>query len=252
MHWACQHGHKELAQALLYCRASGRCLNIKDLAPVHLAVAEGHTDILEILLEHDQDLVRCVSPFTGLYPLHVAAVHRQIACAALLLQYGARVTQLTDEMPVDPSNRFTVFHLAAYKVAGRRLKQYNARVRVESTTILLESPTATDEEEEERRTFEMLDMCMEQLPPEPVRIVIDSRFGSVLHYFAAINYVAGIEMITAAPYNHPPDVLNMSGYSPLLIGLNNRQGSMVLHRKSYFSLFPIFEIINFSPSVDTI
>jgi hypothetical protein len=43
--------------------------------------------------------------------------------------------------------------------------------------------------------------------------------GSILHRFAAINYVAGIKKLTGAPYCHPPDELNDDGLSPLLVAL---------------------------------
>jgi hypothetical protein len=112
--------------------------------------------------------------------------------------------------------------LAAYSVANRRLKQYNEKKRVEGAPELLDSQTAAPEEKNDSRVFELLDLFLDNLPAEPVAVVIDSRFGSVLHYFAAINYVTGMERLTAAPYCHPPDVPNRAGYSPLLIGLNNR------------------------------
>jgi Ankyrin repeats (3 copies) len=205
---------------------------------VHLAVAAGHRDILELLLEHDSEQVlRTVCPFIGFYPLHVAAVHRQVACARLLLEYGARVTQLTDETPsIEPEqqNRYTVFHLAASRVAKRRFKLFNEKVKVAPSANLLENASPDDDyEEEERKTFEILDLFLDYLPPEPLRVVTDSRFGSVVHYFAAINYAAGIERVVAAPYGHPPDGLNAAGCSPLLVGLNNHCLDAVLQLLAY-------------------
>jgi hypothetical protein len=46
--------------------------------------------------------------------------------------------------------------------------------------------------------------------------------GSILHRFAAINYVAGIKKLTGAPYCHPPDELNDDGVSPLVVALKHR------------------------------
>ncbi len=278
LHWACEHGHKDLVQALVrYHHADGSCRNNKGTAPVHLAIREGRHEILEMLLDVDTDsqLVRCVNPFSGWYPLHMAAYFCQRKCAALLLKKGARVTQLTDENSVRPEDRFQVFHLAASGLAQQRI-QKNEKKRGEDATRLMEiqqertnrqrkesashpqnswtdqekdkgkkavgtenkkkadrdtdkGDTEEDEEkkkekEKEKKVFELLDLFLENLPAEPMSVVADSHIGSVLHYFAAINYVKGIKKIVEAPFSYPADETNKEKLSPLLMGF--RAGSL--------------------------
>ena len=190
----------ELVPALLDSGTTAHCLNNEQLAPIHLAVARNHPEILKILLEHDRDLINCVSPATGFYPLHMAASNRLKECAEMLLQYGASVTQLTGEKYGSPENKTSVLHLAALQLA----KQLGT-VRPE-----------------ERRTFLILDLLINYLPSEQVDFGSDLEYGSILHCFATINYAAGIRKLTGAPYNLPPDELNGAGYSPLLMALKHR------------------------------
>ena len=240
LHWACLYGHMELVQALLDSRATADCLNNEQLAPIHLAVYENHHNILKILLER-KTLINCVSPETGFYPLHIAAERRNTESAEILIQCGASVTQLTNEIPGIPEMRTSVFHLAAKELTikhyvintthwetrniyGIKTKSWPIR-ELESIRI------------EERRTFPILDMFMKHLPSEQVCSINDSEHGSILHYFSAINYAAGIEKLTGAPYNLPLDELNGAGYSPLLIALNHH------------SLEAVEELVKHSPDV---
>ena len=210
----------ELVQALLDSRATADCLNNEQLAPIHLAVYENHHNILKILLEHNTTLINCVSPATGFYPLHIAAEKRNMESAEILIQYGTSVTLLTDEIPGNLKIRTSVFHLAAKELQKKRYEIHTGRVwqirkHLESIRI------------EERETFPILDMFMKHLPSEQVCSINDSKYGSILHLFAAINYAAGIEKLTGAPYNLPLDELNGAGYSPLLIALQHHSQEAV-------------------------
>ena len=212
----------ELVQALLDSRATADCLNTEQLAPIHLAVYENHHNILKILLEHNTTLINCVSPKTGFYPLHIAAEKRNMESAEILIQHG--VTLLTEEIPGNPKIRTSVFHLAAKELTRKHYAMDT-------------SPWWDIKQLEARRTFPILDMFMKHLPSEQVCFANDSEFGSILHYFSAINYAAGIEKLTGAPYNLPLDELNGAGYSPLLIALNHH------------SLEAVEELVKHSPDV---
>ena len=234
LHWACLYGHMELVQALLDSRATADCLNNEQLAPIHLAVYENHHNILKILLEHNTTLINCVSPKTGFYPLHIAAEKRNMESAEILIQHG--VTLLTEEIPGNPKIRTSVFHLAAKELTRKyyevdlypEKKKYPTRRHFALGLCL---------RREEIRTFPILDMFMKHLPSEQVCSINDSKYGSILHLFAAINYAAGIEKLTGAPYNLPLDELNGAGYSPLLIALNHH------------SLEAVEELVKHSPDV---
>ena len=195
----------ELVPALLDSGATAHCLNNEQLAPIHLAVAGDHTNILKILLEHDRDLINCVSPATGLNPLHMAAIMGHKECAEMLLRYGASVTQLTGEKYGSPENRTSVLHLAALQHAKQLGTVYVQNLRPEK-----------------RRTFLILDLLINYLPSEQVDFGSHLEYESILHSFATINYAAGIRKLTGAPYNLPPDELNGAGYSPLLMALKHR------------------------------
>ena len=242
LHWACLCGHMELVQALLASGATADCLNNEQLAPIHLAVYENHHNILKILLEHNTTLINCVSPATGFYPLHIAAEKRNMESAEILIQHGASVTLLTEEIPGNPKIRTSVFHLAAKeltrkyyekkKFSFRRFFALGLGFRRSEVREPLENVRR-----EERRTFPILDMFMKHLPSDQVCFINDSKYGSILHYFSAINYAAGIEKLTGAPYNLPLDELNGAGYSPLLIALNHH------------SLEAVEELVKHSPDV---
>ena len=247
LHWACLCGHMELVQALLDSRATADCLNNEQLAPIHLAVYENHHNILKILLER-KTLINCVSPETGFYPLHIAAEKRNMESAEILIQYGASVTMLTDEIPDSPEMTTSVFHLAAKELTWKyyevdlypERKKYPTRRHIALDLGFGQSEVRRPLENvrrEERRTFPILDMFMKHLPSEQVCSINDSKYGSILHLFAAINYAAGIEKLTGAPYNLPLDELNGAGYSPLLIALNHH------------SLEAVEELVKHSPDV---
>ena len=227
LHWACLYGHMELVQALLDSRATADCLNKEQLAPIHLAVYENHHNILKILLEHNTTLINCVSPKTGFYPLHIAAEKRNMESAEILIQHG--VTLLTEEIPGNPKIRTSVFHLAAKELTRKHYEM--------DTSPCLDIKQLESIRIEERRTFPILDMFMKHLPSEQVCSINDSKYGSILHLFAAINYAAGIEKLTGAPYNLPLDELNGAGYSPLLIALN------------HYSQEAVEELVKHSPDV---
>ena len=228
LHWACLYGHMELVQALLDSRATADCLNNEQLAPIHLAVYENHHNILKILLER-KTLINCVSPETGFYPLHIAAEKRNMESAEILIQHGASVTLLTEEIPGNPKIRTSVFHLAAKELTRKHYEM--------DTSPCLDIKQLESIRIEERRTFPILDMFMKHLPSDQVCSINDSEYGSILHYFSAINYAAGIEKLTGAPYNLPLDELNGAGYSPLLIALNHH------------SLEAVEELVKRSPDV---
>jgi hypothetical protein len=72
------------------------------------------------------------------------------------------------------------------------------------------------------RTFAMLDQLMDKMPPRRVSALVDSEVGSILHYFAAIDYAIGIGVLTSASYGHPPDMPNKKGITPVQMAMQTR------------------------------
>jgi hypothetical protein len=114
-----------------------------------------------------------------------------------------------------------VFHLAARTLARKRLGRDEA-VAVAATTTVPSQDARVTEEHNEKRTYEMLDLLLDNLPPERFPAIVDAELGSVLHYFAAINYAEGIGKLASAPYHHPPDLPNERGHTPVLIGIQTK------------------------------
>ena len=212
----------ELVHALRNCQANMCCLNNENLTPIHLAAAKGQEHVVESLLEHDKELLRCLSPSTGHRPLHVAAIHMQRGCVELLIKKGADVTEQTPQMK---KNKSTIIHLVASKAAHRRL-ELSSRARSTATNPL-ESQSSTEQEEEESKVIDLLSIlldCMkvQMLDNQMVSVIMDAQLGTALHYFAAINYADGIRIFAGQERKHPPDKLNAAGCSALVVGLKCR------------------------------
>jgi Ankyrin repeats (3 copies) len=205
-----------ILELLLQHGADARCLNHKCDGPVHVAVRHGRADLLAILLQHDPGLVDQVNWRTGYSPLHYAAACLEVECAARLLRCGASVTQLT-EVGETGGQRCSVLHLAARTVAANQLPQhYTQNV---TKIIVQKSHKERKTDEEKQRTKEILDLFLAELPQDKCAVIDDSQVGSILHYFAAVNYVYGIRMLASAPFNHPPDMPNQSGHTPVMVGI---------------------------------
>jgi ankyrin repeat protein len=76
----------------------------------------------------------------------------------------------------------------------------------------------------------MLDLFMANLHElgTQLRVVVDSVVGSVLHYFAAIDYAKGIQQLASEPHNHPPDLRNDEGDTPLQVAIKSHSFAAVL------------------------
>jgi hypothetical protein len=67
----------------------------------------------------------------------------------------------------------------------------------------------------------MLKLFLDKLPEEKMDVLVDSELGSVLHYFAAVDYAQGIRKLTSTPYEHPPELENCEGVTPLLVAIKS-------------------------------
>jgi ankyrin repeat protein len=170
----------------------------------------GHSDIVKMLLQYGGDSTCLHQPnSSGFYPLHLAALELHVECATILLKHGALITQPTAE------RLKTLFYLAASTLAERRKWQANS---MEEEMIQLK-----------KRTHEMLDLLIANLPPDTEFSVTDDRvLSSVFHCFAAVDYAEGIKRLAAAPYYHPPDLESKDGKTPLWYAIMSQSHAAIL------------------------
>ena len=127
LHFACMSDKEadKKAEFLLACCQT--LVNVADThknAPLHLAILQRNTRVINVLIEHDTS-VNQVGKF-GQTPLHVACSEGDVDVTHLLMGHGASVEA------VDCSNGATALHLAAYfnhpEVVRVLIDDYNASV----------------------------------------------------------------------------------------------------------------------------
>jgi ankyrin repeat protein len=210
LHMAANNGHSDTVKFLLQNGANANILNKYDSSPLHLVAEHGHSDIIKMLLQYGAVSTCLNQPnFIGFYPLHSAARGLHMECAAILLEHGALITQLsTDECS-------TVFHAAAITFVEKRLRQTS--INAEEMVHL------------KKRTHEMLDLLMAYLQQEDhFSVIFNWGLGTVLHCFAAVDYATGIRHLAGAPYNHPSDLKNISGKTPLGLAMEMQSYTAIL------------------------
>jgi ankyrin repeat protein len=168
--------------------------------------------LVEALLQRGANVNACQND--GKSPMLLAATDGCSDILKLLLEHGAVV-------PKEYSACSSMFHLAVRSLVLERLEQNKYG---KTTTTSQDMAPASSQ----NRTFEYLDQLLANLQPDTFRVTLDSNLDSVLHYFAAINYARGIEKLASAPYNHPPDLTNKEGQTPVLIGIQCQSIEAVL------------------------
>jgi hypothetical protein len=133
-----------------------------------------------------------------------------------MCQFGAEITQLTEDLPDKPGEHYTVLHLVARKAIDLERWAYTKGNAGASGS------QARRNRNRKSSVYKMLDLLMDKLQPEKINVVIDSELGSVLHYFAALDYAKGIYKLAREPYNHPWDVENREGEPPYLVAVKSR------------------------------
>jgi ankyrin repeat protein len=162
---------------------------------------------LETLLAHDPNLLELINPSNGYYPLHSAISATQVECAAWLLEHGAAVNQTIAKLPHNIEEYQTVFHLAAKQLALDRLKPI-LPVQSDGLTLV--------------RVHAMLDLLLANLSQEAqFSDIVDGDLGSVIHYFATVDYAAGISQLAAGPNKHLSELKNQHNETPLLLAIKS-------------------------------
>ncbi len=105
LHWAAYQGHTRVIQILLDAGADPIVTDSDGITPFHWAAREGHTKIVQALLQAKADVT--VTTNSGYTPLHLAARNGHTKIAKYLLANRA-------EMNAIANNGTTPLHLAAH------------------------------------------------------------------------------------------------------------------------------------------
>ncbi|XP_063396320.1 kinase D-interacting substrate of 220 kDa B-like [Mytilus trossulus] len=107
LHAMCHDGNYESAKALIRQGLPINGVDYLGLTPLHVASHEGHTNIVELLLNHGAKAVVNNGTFSGSRPLHFASHENHIDIVKILLDNGAHVNDSN-------KNGSTPLHLASY------------------------------------------------------------------------------------------------------------------------------------------
>ena len=211
LHVSCSNGHTDLVKVLIQCQADPNIRNNAGSTPIHSAIVNKSKDIVEALLEHDSSLVNSFNSFNGFYPLHTAAFYRLYDISKVLIEYGASVDQDTELTEVS-QNSLTVFHLASDKLSKIRTGRVIDRLEVEKDD-------SHEIDQLKQETHSLLIMYLSKLRRIQIEKTNHSK-GSLLHVLCSVDFHDGVRTILAAPYYHPPDLLNTVGMTPLVVALS--------------------------------
>ncbi|MVN92751.1 ankyrin repeat domain-containing protein [Mucilaginibacter aquatilis] len=89
---ACYFGHYEAARYLIFkgAKPNQPIAGASGICPIHLAVAGNHTDVVQMLIEHNVQIN--TQHDTGITPLHYAARNGNLEMLVVLLENGADVS----------------------------------------------------------------------------------------------------------------------------------------------------------------
>jgi ankyrin repeat protein len=87
--WAAQEGHTEIVDLLLDAGANVNFADSGGFTPLNQAVGESHLDTVEHLLLRGADIAHRCASAGGCTVLHIAAAYGRLECIRLLLRYGA-------------------------------------------------------------------------------------------------------------------------------------------------------------------
>ena len=227
LHWACDSGEKDIVRMLIRnFRADPFMRNSHGSSPIHLAISNGHTKVVEDLLSYKRELTSSFNDKTGWFPIHTAAFYKKVDCLLVLIKYGASVMEKTRESELS-TDCLTPFHLATFMQLQKKSTIIREREEVRRNfTRSLSQPGDEDfireATPEDDSTKACTDVLLASLPQEAIAVVDDNKYGTVLHCLAACDHYEGVKLILEEPFLHPPDIENSKGVTPLLMALNLR------------------------------
>ncbi len=237
LHVAARLGEAKLASAISHIDASNEGdiidgTNINSDTALHLACEHGHEAVIEALLKHGaaMDKVNAV----GFTPLQIAAIKLRRGCAEVLLRYGADHKVITSE------SGETLLHLACRGawIRYEELKEALTELLNQSESVakarMMENGAFCAGQEEilharesqlQHEVFPFLRLLLEAFKKNPDLMEVEDKVrtspGTVLHYFACLNYLEGVNVLLKVPLGSLKEITRETVQKTLcsLIGL---------------------------------
>ncbi len=240
VHAAAKLGEAKLVSALAHYEADLDARNANDDTPMHFAAEKGHSNVLESLIKHGSKAIEAKNRY-GFTPLQVAAITLHTECIESLVKAGANHLVMTDENE-------TLLHLACKALLCKVLTIKDTMTSKlesipeevinnggvdedvpdddgsdESTSYCrnLEEAVKARENEMLHSNYHCLSLLIELFKKNPDFLEIEDRVptspGYILHYFASLNFVDGVRLITNEPFLVTPNSVNKNGLSALWI-----------------------------------
>ena len=234
--------------SLISLNANLNVLNSTGNSALHFAVQKNNVQMVKMLVENRAE-TEVIDQTLKLNPLQCAALKLNEDVLKYLLKHGA-------EYRVVSRKNQTILHLACLSVVIRlsELRERLNKIEYEEEDMspdsilshgldtgdfpYLENKIRTEEEIFKEETFPILKLLLKFFEFNPIDQSTQERLidleddiitspGTILHYFCAINYVEGVQMLLQEPFLCDPNVENKNKFSPILIAAKENNFDIV-------------------------
>eukprot|EP00095_Tigriopus_kingsejongensis_P004696 maker-scaffold276_size226481-snap-gene-0.17 protein:Tk04696 transcript:maker-scaffold276_size226481-snap-gene-0.17-mRNA-1 annotation:"hypothetical protein" len=225
LHVAAKLGEYKLAGIL-----TGLCLdvdgkNCRGDTAMHLAAEFGHSQVIDTLMRRGAN--KELSNNLNFKPLQVAAIKCHAKCLEVLIKYDPNYRILTDQ-------KETLIHLACRASFSRLLaikeevndhiggiESYDEAKSSSHYTKELERRQTKRENELYAQIVPVFELLLAHFRRSPDLLELEDKIptspGTILHYFAALNLVAGTKVLLLPPFRLDPNTKNKNQFTPLVI-----------------------------------
>ena len=234
--------------ALISLNANINILNMNGSSALHNAVQKNNVQMVKLLVENRAD-TEVIDQTLKLNPLQCAALKLNEDVLKYLLKHGA-------EYRVVSRKNQSILHLACLSIFIRQ-KELRERINkiehekggVSPDSILskgldagdfpyLENKIRTEEEVLKQDAFPILKMLLKFFEFNLVEQTTQQRLidleyniitspGTIIHYFCAINYDEGVQMLLQEPFLCDANVQNKNKFSPILVAAKENNFDIV-------------------------
>ena len=248
VHVACLLEETKVLHSLISLNANINALNSNGSSPLHIAIQENNLQMVKLLVENRAD-IEIIDQTLRLNPLQCAALKLNEDVLKYLLKHGA-------EYRVVSRKNQTVLHLACLSIIIRlrelrerlnKIESSNGDMSPDSLLSLnhdcgdfpyLENKIQSEEDVFKQQIFPVLKMLLRCFEFNNLEETVQKRLidieddittspGIILHYFCAINYVEGVQILLQEPFLCDPNVQNKNRFSPILIAAKENNFDIV-------------------------